>query len=277
MAHKDGFFTDARGGRIFWQMWLPEGEPRAVLVIVHGLGEHGGRYGNLVNHFVPRGYAVFSHDHPGHGRSDGRRVYVRRFADLTNVLDWHLKSIQAQHPDAPMFLIGHSFGALVAATFLLDRQAAFAGAVLSGPLVKVPDHVSPLTVTVSRILSTLVPKAGLVALDPSGVSRDPSVVRAYLDDPLVYNGKTTARLGCEMLKAMQKVTAEARRITLPLLILHGGEDPLVDLAASHMLHERLGSVDKELVVYDGLYHEVYNEPEHPAVLADVEAWISERV
>jgi len=277
MEHLEGFVSVARGGKIYWQTWLPTGETRAVLIIVHGLAEHGGRYANLVNHFVPRGYAVYAYDHPGHGRSDGPRVYIRRFADLTDVLQHHVARIQAQHPDSPLFLIGHSFGALVAARFLLDRQDGFAGAVLSGSLVKVPDHVSSFTVACSRILSTLIPKAGLVGLDAAAISRDPEVVRAYLDDPLVYKGKTTARLGCEMLKCMQEVTAEAGRITLPILILHGGEDRLVDLAAAHMLHEHAGSADKTLIVYDGLHHEVYNEPEHTDVLADVEAWIDGRI
>ena len=277
MEHQDGFFNDARGGKVYWQTWLPTGEPRAVLVIVHGLAEHGGRYGNLVHHFVPRSVAVCAHDHPGHGRSDGPRVYIRRFADLLDVLGSNVKRIQAQHPDSPLFLIGHSFGALIAARFLLDHQDAFAGAVVSGSLVKVPDHVSSFTVACSRVLSALIPKVGLVGLDPTGISRDPAVVRAYLDDPLVYHGKTTARLGCEMLKCMRRVSAEASRITLPILILHGGEDRLVDLAAAQMLHERVGSADKTLIVYDGLHHEVYNEPEHPDVLADVEAWMNERI
>ena len=277
MERRDGFFTSAQGGRIFWQQWLPSSVPRAILLVVHGLAEHGGRYANLVDHFVPRGFAVCAHDHPGHGQSDGPRVYVRRFADLTDALDRHVERIQAEHPGLPVFLIGHSFGALIAARFLLDRQDAFTGAVLSGSLVKIPDHVSSLTVTISHILSTLIPKAGLVGIDPSGVSRDPAVVRAYVDDPLVYHGKTTARLGCEMLKGMQQVTAGASRITLPLLILHGGEDRLVDLAASHMLHAQVGSTDKDLIVYDGLHHEIYNEPEHPTVLADVEAWIVRRL
>lgn len=276
MEHREGFFNGSRGGRIFWQQWLPGGGPRAVFLIVHGLAEHCGRYANFVDHFVPRGYAVCALDHPGHGRSDGRRVYVRCFSDLMDALDRTVEHVRTEVADCPIFLVGHSFGALIAARFLLDCQASFAGAILSGSLVKVPDHISPLTVTMSRVLSALIPKARLVGIDPSSISRDPDVVRAYLDDPLVYHGKTTARLGCEILKAMQRVSAEASRITLPLLILHGGEDRLVDLAASRMLHAQAGSKDKDLIIYDGLHHEIYNEPEHAAVFADVESWIEHR-
>ena len=112
-----------------------------------------------------------------------------------------------------------------------------------------------------------------MALDASGVSRNPSVVRAYIDGPLVYNGKTTARLGSELLKAMQRVTAEASRITLPIMILQGGADRLVDPNGARILYDTVGSSDKALKVYDGLYHEVYNEPEHNQVLGDVEMWL----
>jgi len=273
MKHKDGFFKGVRGAKISYQYWLPDGDPRAVILIAHGLAEHSGRYTNVVDHFVPHGYAIYSLDHLGHGRSEGTRVYVKRFSDFTNVLGEYLEMIEKWQPGKPIFLLGHSMGALIAAVFLLDHQSAFTGAILSGPSVVVPKNISRLTIFMARILSALAPKLGVMSLDAEAISRDREVVRAYIDDPLVYNGKTTARLAYELLKAMQRVTEEASRITLPMMILQGGADRLVDPNGARILHDTVGSSDKTLKVYDGLYHEVYNEPERDLVLNDVETWL----
>ena len=157
--------------------------------------------------------------------------------------------------------------------FLLDHSVDLAGIVFSGPCVKVPANVSATTVFLAKALSRIAPKLGLSAVDASGISRDPAEVQAYIDDPLVYNGKTTARLACELLKAMQRVSAEASGITLPALIVHGGADRVVDPDGAQRLHSALGSADKALTIYDGLFHEIHNEPEHPQVLADISAWL----
>jgi alpha-beta hydrolase superfamily lysophospholipase len=143
--------------------------------------------------------------------------------------------------------------------------------------VVVPKNVSRATIALARVLSALAPTIGLMALDAEGVSRDQAVVRAYIDDPLVYTGKTTARLGYEMIRAMQRVTAGASRITLPMIILQGGADRLVDPNGARMLYDTIGSSDKRIKVYDNLYHEVYNEPERDQVLGDVEAWLEEHL
>ena len=277
MNHEDGFFTGVRGARIYYQYWLPDSKPRAVILISHGLAEHSGRYMNVVSRFVPLGYAVYSLDHLGHGRSDGRRVYVRQFANYTDVLGNYLAMIGKWQPGRRIFLLGHSMGALVAASLLLDYQSAFTGAILSGPSVVVPKNVSRSTIAIARLLSTLAPTIGLMGLDATGVSRDPAVVRAYIDDPLVYAGKTTARLAYELVKTMQRVTAKASRMTLPIMILQGGADRLVDPDGARMLYDTIGSSDKTLKIYDNLYHEVYNEPERDQVLGDVEAWLEEHL
>ena len=201
-----------------FQSWLPESEPKAVLLIVHGLAEHSGRYINIVNHFVPLGYAVYGMDHLGHGKSDGTRVYVKRFEDYTNMLKIYFDRIRRWQPGKPIFLVGHSMGGLISAVFLLDHQAELTGAVLSGAAVKVSDNITPAILVVGKILSALMPRFGLIGLDAKGVCRDPAVVQAYVSDPLVFKGKTTARLAAEMRKAMQYVSAAATKITLPIMI-----------------------------------------------------------
>ncbi|MBU1744295.1 MAG: lysophospholipase [Proteobacteria bacterium] len=274
MKHQEGFFNGVRDHRIYYQYWLPETEPKAVLLVVHGLAEHGGRYMNLVNHFLPLGYAVYAADHLGHGSSEGTRVYVERFADYTDTLVTFHEMIRGWQKDKPVFLVGHSMGGLIGALYLLDHQDELAGAVLSGPGVKVPDDISPVTIFAGKVLSILMPRLGLIQLEAEGVSRDPAVVKAYETDPLVYRGKITARLGVEMIKAMKQVSAEESRISLPLLILQGGADRLVHPSGAQMLHDGVASVDRKIILYDGLYHEVFNEPEHGRVLRDVEMWLA---
>ncbi len=273
----EGFFEGVRGIRIYHQCWLPESEPEAVLMIVHGLGEHSGRYANLVNHFVPMGFAVYGMDHPGHGKSDGIRKYVERFEDFVDNVKSYFDEIQARHAGKPIFLVGHSMGGLIGAVYLLDHQAGLKGAIFSGPCVKIPGNVSPITVFIGKMLVALMPKIGFLKTAPEGVSRDPAVVQAYIDDPLVCKKKTTVRLAAEILKAMERVCSQAGKITLPMLILQGGADWIVDPAGAQMFFDLISSADKDLKIYDGLYHEVYNEPEHPRVLRDVEHWITARM
>ena len=274
MKHEEGFFAGVRAQQIYFQNWLPEGEVKAVLLVVHGLAEHSGRYMNLVNHFVPKGYAVYAVDHIGHGRSEGARVFVERFTDFTDTIATFREMIRKRQKDKPVFLVGHSMGGLIGALYLVAHQGELAGAVLSGPAVKIPDTVPAITIFLGKILSVLAPKSRLIAPPDAGaVSRDPEVVRAYENDPLVYRGKMTPRLGAELLKAMQRIGAEASRIGLPILILQGSADRLVDPAGARMLYDRVTSPDKRIIVYEGLYHEVFNEPEHDRVLSDVETWL----
>lgn len=277
MKHREGTFKGVHQMEIYHQAWLPEGEAKAALLIVHGLAEHSGRYGNLVEHLVPKGYAIYGVDLPGHGRSAGVQVYVERFEDFIETTEAFRGLVEDWQPGVPLFLYTHSMGGLIGSFYLLDHHNGLAGTVFSAPAVAIPQHVTPLTVFLGRLMSNLVPRLGLMAVDAQGVSRDPAVVRAYDSDPLVYRGKATARLGAELLRAMKRVEAEMGAIRLPVLFLQGSEDILVDPAGTRMLYEGVSSTDKALKVYDGLYHEVHNEPEREQVLADVEAWLESRL
>lgn len=277
MNQTEGAFNGVRNLKIYYHAWLPEGQAKAVLLIVHGLGEHCGRYTNVIERFVPLGYAFYGLDHIGHGRSEGEREMVERFADFTDNLAIYYRMVKAWQPDKPIFLYGHSMGGLIACNYLIDHQADFAGAIISAALVRVPANISPVTVAMGKILSALAPKAGIVPLDAAGISRDPAVVDAYNKDPLVFHGKTPARLAAEMLSAMQRLTANVERITLPLFILQGSADRLVDPGDAQLLYEKASSRDKTLRIYEGLYHEVHNEPEREMMFKDLEAWLKAHV
>jgi alpha-beta hydrolase superfamily lysophospholipase len=277
MNHIEGNFKDVRNANIYYQAWLPEGEVKAVLLVVHGLGEHCGRYMNVVNHFVPLGYAVYGFDHIGHGRSEGLREVVECFTDYTDTLAIYCEMVKDWQAGKPIFPLGHSMGGLIVPYYLLDHQASFRGTVISAPLVKVGDSVSQATIILGKILSILAPKMGMMALDANGISCDPKVVEAYVNDPLVFHGKTPARLAVELLKAMLRVTAEADKISLPFIVVQGGEDKLVDPGGAQMLYDRASSTDKTIKIYDELHHEVFNEPERARVLKDVETWLAAHV
>jgi acylglycerol lipase len=277
MNHIEGKFIGVRNIQVFYQAWLPEGDVKAVLPIIHGLGEHSGRYMNVVNHFVPLGYVVYGLDHIGHGKSGGPREFVERFEDFSDTFTQYLAMVKQWQPGKPVFLLSHSIGGLIAAYYLLDHQAKFQGAIFSAPVVKVASHVTQMTVFMARALSLLAPSAGVLPVDPSTISRDPEVVKAYINDPLVFHGKTTARLSAEMLRALTRVSAETGKITLPFLAMQGGADRLVDPDGAQILYERAGSKDKTLKIYEGLYHEIFNEPERDRVFQDIEAWLAAHV
>jgi alpha-beta hydrolase superfamily lysophospholipase len=228
---------------------------------------------NVVNHFVPLDYAVYGIDHVGHGKSDGEREMVEDFDDFTDTLSIFYKMVAQWQTDTPIFILGHSMGGLLSSYYLIDHQADFKGAIISGPVVKIGEGISQATIIMGKILSKIAPKMGILALDVNAISKDPAVVTAYENDPLVFHGKTSARLGSEMLSAMQRVNSEASKITLPIILVHGSEDALADPAGSQMLYDETNSKDKTLKIYDGLYHEVFNEPERGQVLKDVENWL----
>ncbi len=272
MSSSEGSFTGAGQHTIFYRYWRPEGEPRAVLLVAHGAAEHSGRYEGFAGYFTRRGYAVAALDHPGHGRSEGGRCRIERFDDyLVTLRQFHLR-VAADFSGVPVFLVGHSMGGLISASYLLQHQGELAGCILSGPAIKTALEPGALQLLLLRILSALAPGAGALQLDAGGVSRDPEVVAAYVNDPLVYHGKLPARLVTELFSGMRRVQQRASEITLPLLLLHGAADSLTDPEGSRFLAARAGSADKTLTIYPGLYHEIFNEPERETVLADVLAF-----
>ena len=257
--------------------WLPDGLPKAVVLLAHGYAEHAGRYQHVARRLTDSGYAVYAVDHWGHGQSDGEGGYVPRFSAFTDGMAELLTLVEVNHGDVPRLLLGHSMGGLIATLFLIERQSAFVAAALSGPAIVPGAPPSRFTLWISRFLSRFFPRLGVLSLDANGVSRDPAVVAAYLADPLVHTGKIGARLGKEFMDAMAAAQAGASKITLPILFQHGEEDSLASVAGSQYLFDHVSSADKTLKIYPGLFHEIYNEPEQDAVLDDLIGWFDAHV
>ncbi len=277
MKRLSGQLKGSSGLNLYYQGWLPDDEPKAIMLVVHGLAEHSGRYGNLVNYFVPRGYAVYGFDQRGHGKSDGVRGYIDRFSCFVDDLDIFLRLVHSRHPCVKTFMMGHSMGGTIGTAYAILHQDKFDGLVLSGALLGTPANVAPVTIFAARILSLILPKAGLYVIDAEGISRDKSVVKAYLADPLVYQGKIRARLGVELIKAMGIANRQFPEIHLPILVMHGAADPISDPKNSETLYQKAGSADKTLKIYEGYYHEIFNEPGREQVLADVESWLKTHI
>jgi len=276
MEHQEGTFEGQGGTQLYYQHWRPEAEPRAVLAVVHGYGEHSGRYGNVVDWFVPRGYALLALDMRGHGRSPGQRGYIESFAQVREDVRAFLDTVHEQEPERPVFLIGHSQGGLTVLNYVLYDPSGLAGVVASGPLLsQLP--LSPLLLQVSRLLSKAWPTLGLnVGVDAEALSHDQQVVEAYVNDPLVH-GKGTPRLGTELTAAIEWTRAHAADMALPCLIVHGGADRLCAPEASRIFYEHIAYADKERIEYEGYYHELFNEVGKEKVLADVEAWLEKHL
>jgi alpha-beta hydrolase superfamily lysophospholipase len=242
-----------------------------VVVLAHGLSEHSGRYEHVAERLISEGFAVEALDYRGHGRSEGTRAVVE-VDHLVQDLDLLVDAAAAAHPDLPLFLLGHSMGGLIATLYATGHQHKLTGLVLSAPLAAL-EAASPMTRLTARVISTVAPRLGLVGIDSALVSRDPEVVRAYDSDPLVYRGRVPARTVSELASAIDSLPERARAITVPVLIMYGSGDHLVPPAGSVMLDSVILSSDKTFKVYDGLFHEILNEPEQQQVLDDLCAWL----
>lgn len=257
MRHDEGEFRGLHDYRIYTQCWEPADGPMAVLLVAHGYAEHSGRYANLVNYFVPRGYAVHALDHRGHGRSDGERVKVESYTDYLDDLKTFFDRVRALHPDRKIFLVGHSMGAAISTAYAARHQDELDGLILSGGGLatdKAPPR--PTGMDLSQTLS-----------------RDPAVVQAYVDDPLVYRGPAPAGRESALMQMRESLPDLARTLTLPILIMAGAASPLGDGPRSQALFAAVPSTDKTLKLYPELMHEIFNEPEHPEVMADMAAWL----
>ena len=276
MEHVDGRLDGVEGVELYWQGWLPSlessaGPPRGVLLICHGMGEHSGRYATVVDALVPDGWAVYGLDHRGHGRSGGVRVHLRHYADFLADLDTFRRMVATRHETRP-FLLGHSMGGQIALAYALDHQDDLAGLVLSAPALQAPP-VPRAVRAVATALARVTPRLRRAVVDIATISRDEAVVTDYRTDALVHQGHPTIALSLALAEQMTLLPARVRDLRLPLLVQHGTDDRICPPDGSRALAESVGTDDLTVRWYDGLWHEIYHEPEREQPLTDLREWL----
>lgn len=280
MKTQSGNFKAQDGTPIYWKGWTPDDAARvkAVVHVIHGYAEHIDRYGNVVGELLPADYAVFGTDHRGHGKSEGKRGHVLSFQEfIDDEKQFQRDVIRAKFPNLPCFVLGHSMGSLIAMNFVEQSAEGIRGLVLSGTGSRPGTDIPKILLAATRILSSLLPSIHVKSpLPPEFISRDPEVVRAYVEDPLVYN-VITPRLAHEMNRYVVIGAQNAGRIQIPVLIQLGSRDTA--FSGQKELFEMVGAKDKTFKPYEGLKHEVYNEllEDRTRVLADLRTWLDKHV
>lgn len=270
-------FDGVGGTHIVYDVWVPNTDPTGVVVLSHGFGEHARRYDHVAQRFGEAGLITFALDHRGHGRSGGKRVYVRDISEYTGDFHHLVGLATAEYPEFKRVVLGHSMGGGIVFAYGVEHPDDYHLMVLSGPAVDAREQVSTLLALVADVVGTIAPGLPVQELPADAVSRDPEVVAAYEADPLVYHGKVPAGVGKALIGIGETMPRRAAALTAPLLVVHGEEDKLIPVAGSRKLVECVGSSDVALKVYPGLYHEVFNEPERAVVLDDVVSWIEVRL
>ena len=276
MLHREDHFTTPDRADIYTQAWLPDNQPQAILLIAHGLGDHSGRYGNHVDYFVPRGYALYGFDARGHGRSSGKRGYVDRFDHYVEDIDRRATEAQSDWPGTPLFLFGHSLGSLMAVSYARQHPDRLTGLIVTGTALQDALELPPWKRSLATMLSRVTPSMKMNNGVPlSGLSHDPAVAAAYEADPLTHTWGTP-RLAAEAEIVRAQIRQSAATWRVPTLMLHGGADPicLAEGARQFVTQTPPGLV--EYHEYPGLYHEIHNEPDREQVFRDIEAWLQVR-
>ena len=283
--HTSGQFSGAGGERLHLQAWLPAGdepgapapETAAAIAVVHGYGDHGGRYTWLGEDMAARGYALYAYDLRGHGHSSGARGQIGRFDEYLDDTGQFLDEVRQAQPGKPLFLLGHSMGGLVCARLAEEGSLEVTGLVLSSPFLQLAEAVPPSRLYALKVLARVWPDRDIGnTVRAEHLSHDEAVVGAYVTDRLVHH-VAPARWASQILQAQDAAMAGASTIAVPLLVLYGTDDQVVDTAFIEELYSRTSSADKSILRYEGFYHECFNETGREQVFADLAAWLAARL
>ena len=290
IRHSQGTFIGANDVKLFYQSWYPSAATdvdakriKGVLALVHGLGEHSGRYCNVVKAAVSAGYAVFGFDNQGHGKSEGQRGHIRSWQNYRDNVQAFLQLIRKQEPDAPLAVMGHSLGGLIVMDYVLRSAGAakfealqLRGVIISAPPMKpVGKGKHSARAVFAKLLSGVLPRLTIkMCLDEGGLSRDRQVEDEAQQDPLVHP-YVTLRWGSETIATIDWVQKHIGQLKLPVMLTHGGDDPIIDPVGSTDLFEDITVPEKTLHIYPGSYHEPHNDLDADVVTADITAWLAQ--
>jgi acylglycerol lipase len=277
MKNLEGEFEGVDGTKLYYQAWLPE-NPKAIVQLIHGFAEHSGRYKNVVNQLEPKGYLIYAHDLRGHGKSEGVQNYVDSMDQYVEDEKKFYDIIKEKHSNLKIFMLGHSMGSGIAMYFTKKYESLLAGLILSGTAKYFGGEAGKVKKAFAKQMSKTFPKLRASSgVDPQLLSHDPEEVEAYKNDPLVHYKKITARLGWEMIKSFEEATEIVGDFKLPVLIQRGAEDSV--MTGTEELKDAFKVDDFTYKVYDGLYHEIYNELEkdRTRVLKDLIDWLDKHL
>jgi len=286
----EGTFSGANDLTLFYRSWYPathslNGALKGVLALVHGLGEHSGRYCAVFKALTAAGYAVFAFDNQGHGKSEGQRGHITRWQDYRDNTKAFLQLVRDKEPAAPLCLMGHSLGGLIVLDYVLragqvrnepSSSINIDGLIVSAPPVQPSQGTAnKARIVMARLLSGLLPRFSLkMGLNRSGLSRDKDVADEVAHDPLNHP-YVTLRWGSETLNTMEWVNAHIDELACPVLIIHGKADPIMDYEGSCKIFERIQSANKTLKIYEGSYHEPHNDLDADIVMKDLVNWLAQ--
>lgn len=266
------YFKVSDGTRLYYQKWMPP-HPKAIIIFVHGLADHVGRYNCLINYFARRGFGICMFDLRGHGRSDGRRTHIDHFSDYLYDISQFIEFIKKGSPHAPIFLMGHSFGGQLVLNFVVKYSKALRGIVVLSPCIDIKVNIPKWKVRLGEWGSRWFPTFRVKNnIDPRLLSHDEGIVNEYVNDKNVRKD-ITLRCGYEIMKNAELVMAIASRIHLPVMMMHGSEDGICGVDATKKFFARIPVANKQLKIYHGYYHELLNESVRDDILKEIELWI----
>lgn len=274
MEHYESYWQSFDGLELFNQGWLPENDPKSVICLVHGLGEHSGRYQHVAQFLTDHGYAVLSFDLRGHGKSGGIRGHTPSAEAFLEDIDLLFQEAEQRYPTLPRFLYGHSLGGILVLNYTLNRKPKLAGVVATSSGLRTSLQEQSLKVAFANFLGAILPTLSMATgLDAHQISRQPEVVQTYLDDPLVHD-KATLAMANNTFQAIDWTFEHANEFHVPLLLVHGTEDSIAYVKGSEEFAS-LVNCDCTVKLWEGLFHETHNEPEKEQVLEFILNWLNQ--
>lgn len=274
-AMYEGKFPGTGGLNIAYRSWTPVDTPRAVILICHGVNSHSGYFLWPGEQFALNGLAAYAVDLRGRGNSDGERYYLDTLSDYTDDVAGLMRIAKREHPDLPVYLLGHSAGGVVSCIFTLEHQRELAGLICESFAFQLP--APDFAIAALKGLSHLAPHAHVLKLPFEAFSRDPGVVAQMHADPLLANEVQPTKTVAELARADDRLRREFPQITLPVFIIHGTADSVTKPSGSQFFYDTAGSKDKTLKLYEGHFHDLLNDLDKEVVMDDIQSWIDARL